>query len=410
MAGRVRVSGLERVFVPSALACLMLGASACLDHSEASEALLGDSSGDGRGTASAGAVGSSSVAGAPGGIGAIGPSEPDFGSTGSTGPSGAIGSREPTGAMTGGIGATGSTGGFGNFFDACIDAPLLSDASFAEQMVDSKRVAHRELFSWITNAQAVSLRQERVLFGASDRADYPVRVFESIAQDSRAPERAELAKLLGGPLFKAGRSAWPEPWAIRLGAPGEEQGANLLRIVLKAEAWVVVVKAGDLRVYDLQNQPVSLTEALATPGRLGAIFYQKDAFAGGPLCDGAPILAGSGYREFMVGNLSMVEEWSLGTQAIRDRLTQNIARLSSFFERLRACPVTLSAAQWSQMAVCNWDRGRPTPVSEIFAYDQALATPSERYWAVPERIAALIETLKSDSFEIDPLVVTPGSP
>jgi hypothetical protein len=238
---------------------------------------------------------------------------------------------------------------------------------------------------------------------------YAFEVFAQIAQDQTVPERAQLAGLLGGKLFEKARYAWSEPWATRMGWPGEDYGGNLLRIVLKPEAWVVVVRQGNLNVVDLQNQPVTLTQALANPERLGAIFYEKDAFAGGPVCTGSFAFGGNGYREFIVGNLAMVEEWSLGTQQIRDRLSENIAQLTSFLERTRACPITTSAEQWNLDVVCQWES--PSSAStDLFAYQQALAIPSDNYLAVPERLAAMIETLQEDLFEPDPLVVTPGSP
>ncbi len=103
----------------------------------------------------------------------------------------------------------------------------------------------------------------------------------------------------------------------------------------------------------------------------------------------------------------MVEEWSLGTQQIRDRLSANIDRLSSFLQRVRVCPVTSSAQQWNLSVVCGWD-GSPVSLTELSAYELSLAIPSDNYLAVPDRIAALIETLQGDLFEPDPLVVTPG--
>jgi hypothetical protein len=273
-------------------------------------------------------------------------------------------------------------------------------------------MARRELFSWTTDEQAAALRRDQVLFTQSERAGmgpgYAFQVFEQIALGD-LEEASQLATVLGGKLFAKARYAWSEPWATRMGWPGEDYGGNLLRIVLKPEAWIVAVSKGNLTVVDLQNQPVPLAQALANPERLGAIFYAKDTFAGGPSCNGSFVSGGNGYREFIVGNLAMVEEWSLGTAQIRDRLSANIEQLSSFFERTRACPITTSAQDWNQQVVCAWD-SPGADASELFAYQQALAIPSDEYLAVPDRIAAMIETLQADLFEPDPLVVTPGSP
>jgi len=281
-------------------------------------------------------------------------------------------------------------------------------------MFDSAQVAHRELFSWTTDEQAAELRRTGVLFSRSERPGmgpgYAFQVFDQIANDGTSPPsiRSMLASTLGGELFEKARYSWSEPWATRMGWPGEDYGGNLLRIVLKPEAWIVVVRNADLSVFDLQNQSVPLADALANPARLGAIFYEKDASVGGPSCNGSFNSGGNGYREFIIGNLAMVEEWSLGTQYIRDRLSENIAQLSTFLERIRACPVTTGAQQWNLSVVCGWD-GRVAAPTELSAYEQSLAIPSDNYLAVPERIAAMIETLQGDLFDPEPLVVTPGS-
>jgi hypothetical protein len=291
--------------------------------------------------------------------------------------------------------------------------PFVSQPVFAEQVFDGALVARREFFSWTTDEQAAELRRDQVLFTRAERPGmgpgYAFEFLERFAQDSTEPERAMLASLIGGQLFAKARFAWTEPWATRMGWPGEVYGGQLLRIVLKPEAWVVVLKGGNLSVFDQQNQLVSLADALANPTRLGAIYYEKDAAAGGPSCGGSFVSGGSGYREFILGNLAMVEEWSLGTQQLRDRLSANIQQLSTFFERSRSCPVKTSAQQWNLQVVCAWFRSE-APRTELEAYERSLAIPSDNYLAIPERIATMIETLRGDLFEPDPLVVTPGSP
>ena len=290
--------------------------------------------------------------------------------------------------------------------------PFVAEPVFAEQVFDTRLLARREFFSWTTDEQAAELRRDQVLFTRSERPGigpgYAFEFLEKFAQDATQPEQAMLASLIGGQLFAKARFAWTEPWATRMGWPGEVYGGNLLRVVLKPEAWVAVVRGGSLSVFDQQNQSVSLADALAEPTRLGAIYYEKDAFAGGPNCGGSFVFGGSGYREFILGNLAMVEEWSLGTQQIRDRLSANIQQLSTFLERFRGCPVTGSALQWNLDVVCAWSRSGAAR-TELEAYERSLAIPSDNYLAVPERLATMIETLQGDLFEPDPLLITPGS-
>lgn len=373
MAGRSRVSGLDRAFTPGAVACLVLGAGACIGQGDPPQPAVV--------TVQAGAGGGSS----------------GFPSTPSSGGAIVVG--------TAGLGPSAPV--------SCTVPALTGEPVFAQQVFYNSLVARREFFSWTTDEQAAELRRDQVLFSRSERPGlgpgYAFNVLAQIAQNDPESERSRLASLLGGELFAKARYAWIEPWATRMGWPDEDYGNNLVRIVLKPEAWVVLVARGGVTVVDQQNQPVSLADALANPTRLGAIFYQKDAFAGGPSCQGSFISGGNGYREFILGNLAMVEEWSIGTEQIRDRLRDNVAQLSNFLQRTRECPITSSAEQWNLTVVCHWDRGG-VPTSELDAYELSLAIPSDNYLAVPERIAAMIDTLQGDLFEPDPLVVTPGRP
>ena len=54
--------------------------------------------------------------------------------------------------------------------------------------------------------------------------------------------------------------------------------------------------------------------------------------------------------------------------------------------------------------------GTSASVTELSAYQRALAIPTADYFDAPPQLAALIDKLSGDVFEPDPLVVTPGSP
>jgi hypothetical protein len=380
MVGRKRVLGLSRAFVPGALACVVWGASAC------------------------------SAGGDPPGSYPVQNFGGAFGVAGESASAGAF-TVGAAGAVSVGTGPGVSTGG-GN--PACVQ-PQVTDQVFRAQALNNGLAARRELYSWTTEEQAAALRADQVLFSKVESeglgAGYAFTYLSDLAMSSTNPDQKKLAAVLSGDLFSKKRYAWPEPWATRMGWPGEDYGNNLLRIVLKPEAWLVVVSGGQLTVFDADNVVVSLTDALASPQRLGAILYVKDAQTGGPNCEGGSFFGGSnGYREFILGNLAMVEEWSLGTQEIRDHLNANIEQLTQFLGKMRGCPITSTATQWNLSVVCSWNASLPPSASEIFAYEQALAIPSANYLPVPEQIAAVIQTLQGDLFEPDPLVVKLGSP
>jgi hypothetical protein len=295
---------------------------------------------------------------------------------------------------------------------ACL-APGASEPVFKAQAVNQLAPARRELYSWTTNEQAAALRADRVLFTTVEQEGlgpgYAFTFLSQIASGASDPEQQQLASLLGGELFAKKRYAWSEPWATRMGWPGEDYGGNLLRVVLKPEAWLVIVTGGVLSVSDLDNHPIAISEALLHPERIGAIYYVNDSSGSGPFCNSSFATGSNGYREFILGNLAMVEEWSIGTQEIRDRLVKNIADLTRFFSTTRACPTPQSEAQWNRQVLCSWVN-LDALMDETMAYERALAIPSLNYVPEPQRVATIIETLQSDLFEIDPLVVKPGSP
>ena len=341
-----------------------------------------------------------------------------------------------------------------------------------------------ELYTWITDAQAAALRQSHVLFpgsvsaagvggsvGVAGAADAEAGATDTVAgaggsvtggsgavssggtdggtAGAAAADLSVSARFLFSTLgtaaasygsssaalaqvllqsYQGARYAWPQPWATRLGWPGEDNGGQLVRVVLKPEAWFAVLSSSSLSVVDAQSQQVPLGDALATPERIGAIFFEKDSSDGLAICgSGSFGVSADGFREYAIGNPAMVQEWSIGTQAIRDRLTANIAEITQFFAVTRACPVTSGAASWNQTVLCDWSGANPgsglpiapptpmatdgsVPVTEEFEYEQALAIPSSNYLAAPEPLAAIIETLQGDLFDPDPLVVTSGSP
>jgi hypothetical protein len=325
--------------------------------------------------------------------------------------------------------------------------------------LSSKILFGRQFFAWTTDEQGLALRQDRALFTRSAGAGAPFTLLNDLANPT-----ADEMKLASGlsSAFQFGRYAWPEPWATRMGSPGQDPGGQLLRIVIKPEAWLVIVEGRQIWVFDAEQQVVTAADALAHPERVGAIYFDS-AYLDPNGCGSI----GVGEREFLLGNLAMVEEWSIGTQPIADRINANIAQLTRFLENSRSCPVTSDAFSWTQSVLCSWASqvggagqagasgfdpsatpggagaggfpsksegvagmaGAPTPdqsapfgfnpvnfsglqanSTEEFAYDQALANPSANYLAAPAQLAAIIETLEGDLFEPDPLVVTPGSP
>jgi hypothetical protein len=276
---------------------------------------------------------------------------------------------------------------------------------FCDQMVWNSAPAHRVLYTWTTPEQLAELRQDQILLTRTETPGlgrgYAFTAIDRLASWGNAVEHQLLARL-SGELFQKVRYAWPHPWATRKGWPGEDYGDALVRVVLKPEAWIVLVHdSGSMAVIDLDNRPVPVADALGHMERIGAVFFVKKDVTG----NGSFFECSGGYREFIIGNEAMIEEWSVATQEIRDRLEADIARLDAFFEHVRPLTTALGSAEFNVAVACNWDY---PPTGELDTYARALAIPSAHYLPRAAEIAAIAETLRASLPAQGPLIVRPG--
>ena len=292
--------------------------------------------------------------------------------------------------------------------------PDTGSAVFAERAFSNAAPARRELYTWTTSEQVVELRAGSVLLTRTERPELgPGYASEALAElaaqtPTGAPsvdDSIALAVLLSGPAFSKARYAWPEPWATRVGWPGESYGDQLVRLVLREDAWLARFDAGRLDVVDMNNAPVAAADALAQPERLAGLYFVKNAGADGPICGGSFRSGSDGYREFIIGNESMIEEWSLGTPEIAARIESDIALVQEFFDRIRPCPPRDDPHYWNLNVVCGWSSQPAT--TELGAYEGSLAIPSPGYVPQAMPLASLIEALEASRFELDPFVVSP---
>lgn len=316
----------------------------------------------------------------------------------------------------GGLGGVGALGGLGGEGGTIVLPPIEipPECTIPEQGVpifSAQAVSAgfmRELYSWTTDEQIGEIRAGKVLLTRSEREGLgPGYAFEKMQELAKTTgEQADLAAVLTSEAFAKGRYAWPNPWATRMGWPGETYGNRLVRMVLKADALMVLFRQGRLSVVDSSNTEVTVAAALAKPERLAGFYFIKDSAQGGPFC-GSFSGGGNVYREFILSNESMIEEWSLGTETIRARLLADIALLEQYLARTRSCPERRGPVDWNLSVGCDWQRGGTSPY-EQGRYEAALSMPSPAYLPAPAQLAALIDTLRGDLFEPDPLVIRPG--
>lgn len=289
---------------------------------------------------------------------------------------------------------------------AAIENPVL-----ASEAIPFPTGRPRIFYSWTTEEQIAELRAGGELFSRSEREGlgrgYAFTALAEFAAAGSTGLAGDLARLLGEYLFINIRYAWTNPWATRLGWPGEDYGNQLVQIVLDPAAWIVVFDGYQLQVLDGNDEVVPIEDALAQPERIGALYFLRGEGAGGPLC-GTFLAGDGGYREFVLGNVAMVEQWSIGTDAILAQLDADIGALEAMIELLSDCSLEANYNDWNAEIVCHWEYRESTSPGRI--YEDALALPSASYVPTAENLQALVDTLRADRFEPDPLVVHPNEP
>lgn len=320
-----------------------------------------------------------------------------------------------TGTTGTGTGTTG-TGTTGNLIDpmpgdgdepCSLPADTAAAPVFAEQTLARSQLTteQRVLYTWTTEEQIAELRAGGPLLSRTEREGLgPGAAYEYFAQ---ASETSAVAALLNQEQFAPARHTWLHPWATRMGWPGESYGNQLIRIVLKPEAWLVKVISGQFTVWDLSGNLVDEQQALDNPDRIGVVYFQKDTYLDGSDCGTFGSRGKNGFREYILNNPSMIESWSHGTTEILERLQADIALVKEFAQRIRACPETHGWESWSGDVICNdFSRSGNT---ELGAYEQALALPSEYYLPQPANMVVLAETLEGDLFVPDALEGAAGA-
>ena len=321
------------------------------------------------------------------------------------------------GSFTGGGIAIGGTAPI----DPCtLDRSANASPVMAQHVVSNRLAARAELYTELTDAEVAALKAGGSLIppppapGAAMPFDALRDVLSSALNSAlnspqsspTAQDRKNLVQRLSD-RFKSTRSAWPNPWALRLVEHAGSEHMTPLRIRLEDDAWIVRIEDGSPVVVDVSNGPVSLQEALAHFERIAAVYYvYDDRVLTGTVANKCE----SGKREFALGNPAMVAEVSLHTADILARLDSDIEDLTGLFNIVRQCPNvdhTMGTTFRSATACQAWDFFDAS--TEYLAYQWSLSSPVELYKPTTQNLASLIDALKNDRFELDPFVTGPLS-
>lgn len=288
---------------------------------------------------------------------------------------------------------------------ACTGGKLLADQIVSQ--IGSQRV----FYSWTTDEQVAELRAGGPLFSRSESPGkgrgLAMTQLAAFGAASNKPVN-QLAATLAGTTFAKLRFSWPNPWATLMGWPGETYGNQLLQVTLRPEAWIAIFsQSRGLAVVDANGQAVDIEFALTKPERIGAIYFQSDG-------DGTQVHCGTffqgavAFREFVLGNLQMVQSWSLATPEITARLQADIAVLEAVRVDLACRELPGDQSYWTEDVRCAFTGAGSGATGSLYSYDLSLGLPSELYYPSQDNLAALIAALKVSLPQGEPLVVNPG--
>jgi len=258
--------------------------------------------------------------------------------------------------------------------------------------VDEAKFARKVLYTWTTLEQVdeLALKKELLTRGGSSigQSGYVSDLNRSIAP---------YTKRLLGVEFERMRFAWTAGWPTTLGLANKSYGDRLIRVVLKPNAWVAKFERNvGLRFHDLEDHEVSEADFDAHPERLGAVFHVHIPESQEDLR----------YREYALVNEFMIEEWSVGTEAIAAMLDTD-KRNVRLLEKFLPTDAKVDVAQ-------IWHAGAP-PDDLAANYVGALAfhnmayAPSSVQW--PPLIAALaLPKPARDPITHRPTVAWPSPP
>jgi hypothetical protein len=245
--------------------------------------------------------------------------------------------------------------------------------------------ARRTFYTWATTAGVARIRKEGRLLIETDAEGYFVQRLDELAL-ADGPH-AELARVLAHhPGFGARRYAWTRPFATRVPLTDRSYGEHLIAASLKPNAVIARFDSREavaFKLVDLEGQEVPLGRMLADPSTLAAVYHVAKH----------PV-TGDEFREFVLINESMIEEWSLGTPAVAAVIDADLQAVRALAQLgLADAP---ASPKWTHAG------------DDLYAASIAFDTPRHRPTRKNLNDLALLmtEVARDDA----PLVVTPTTP
>jgi hypothetical protein len=290
--------------------------------------------------------------------------------------------------------------------DACYDTIPKGPLKTLVGIPNNRPIPPR-LLSFTTPEQASALRAgEPLLSKTTSDNGHRGYLFDVLARWTAKGDG--IAAELGGSRFERGRFAWPFLAGTRVSP--ERYGDVILDIDLRPEALVIGFDAnskGLYRCFDQKGNIVPNESAMARPEQIGAFFFyasENTSYSStGDRCVGESGL-GLIYREFYVGNPSMIARYSTGTPEILAHLDDEIADLRAVAASLD-CPAGAPGIDCGAV-ISRWRTSATYSRLDRVLASMAFGNPFGKAGFYPQDFQRLADDLQTLRFVPDPFVVT----
>lgn len=294
----------------------------------------------------------------------------------------------------------------------------LNDSSFCRLMdnysVFNERFIVNDLYTWTTKEQVEEIRKNKNVLIKSSSEKYGKANYDIVLEEKKK-QGNEIAALLLNTLFAKKRFAWPHPWATVRGYPGENYGDQLLKISFKSDAivgrFISSQEDAPFHFYDMKGKSLSIDYVKQNFDRLAYVYFvnerktskKKLYYRGTMRRRSTKIINSEGpfpYREYVICNQDMIKEVAVGTDAIKQKLKDDI----DFLELLKnnfwldedkgGCgPVDKFDAYLESSVVDDWSSNWLT--AYCCSYGKIIALVNEYYDLNKKQLNKTIAVLKN---------------
>ncbi len=199
------------------------------------------------------------------------------------------------------------------------------------------------LYTWTTAEQIDELARTKKLLTRSRSETKGYSLFDISLRDSTLMDDP-LAQLLQEERFAKKRFAWTNSWATIMGWKGETYGHHLIKIVLSDSAIIGKFNISEteepLVFFDMEGRKLTANEVLKSKHRIGAIYHVNHYVGARTEWKKTGTYHGMGkrenhdarvpFREYVIVNEGMIEDWSYGTSDTENRILADVEQLERF--------------------------------------------------------------------------------